>query len=65
MFKEEYPDPKNTFPIATKTTGDTFFLGVYPGITDEQMNYIRGVVNEFMSRYENGNVPTSTVKIIG
>jgi CDP-6-deoxy-D-xylo-4-hexulose-3-dehydrase len=65
LFKEEYPDPKNTFPIATKTTAHTFFLGVYPGITDEQMDYISNIVNEFMSRYENGNIPTSNVKIIG
>lgn len=42
-----YTDPKGMFPIATKTTKDTFFLGVYPGITDEQMDYIEQAVDRF------------------
>lgn len=49
---KEYKDPRNEFPIATKTTIDTFFLGVYPGITDEQMDYIERVVNEFINKYK-------------
>jgi CDP-6-deoxy-D-xylo-4-hexulose-3-dehydrase len=44
----EYKDPRNEFPIATKTTIDTFFLGVYPGITDEQLDYIDLVVSNFI-----------------
>jgi len=51
MFKEQYPDPKNQFPVATKTTKDTFFTGVYPGITDDQLDYIKVVVDNFMSKY--------------
>lgn len=47
---KEYTDPRNQFPIATKTTLDTFFLGVYPGITDEQLDYIEKVVDEFISK---------------
>lgn len=47
---KEYTDPRNQFPVATKTTLDTFFLGVYPGITDEQLDYIEKVVDEFMSK---------------
>lgn len=42
-----YTDPVNMFPIATKTTKDTFFLGVFPGITDEQMDYIGKTVDKF------------------
>jgi len=42
-----YETPKETFPIATKTTKDTFFLGVYPGITEEQLDYIEQVVDKF------------------
>lgn len=42
-----YTDPKGMFPIATKTTKDTFFLGVYPGITDEQLDYIEQTVDRF------------------
>ena len=49
---KEYADPRNQFPIATKTTLDTFFLGVYPGITDEQIDYIESVVDEFISKYK-------------
>lgn len=42
-----HTDPVNEFPIATKTTKDTFFLGVFPGITEEQMNYIGRMVDKF------------------
>ena len=42
-----YDDPINMFPIATKTTQDTFFLGVFPGITDEQIQYIGEKVDSF------------------
>jgi CDP-6-deoxy-D-xylo-4-hexulose-3-dehydrase len=47
---KEYADPRNEFPIATKTTLDTFFLGVYPGITDEQLDYIEQELDQFMSK---------------
>lgn len=46
---KSYPDARNQFPIATKATLDTFFLGVYPGITDEQLEYIKQEVNKFVS----------------
>lgn len=51
LFAEEHPDPKEEFPIATKTTIDTFFLGVFPGITDEQIDYIDKCVVSFMEKY--------------
>jgi len=44
----EYENPREQFPIATKTTLDTFFLGVYPGITDAQLDYIEQVVHDFL-----------------
>jgi CDP-6-deoxy-D-xylo-4-hexulose-3-dehydrase len=47
-LRKDYSDPRNQFPVATKTTLDTFFLGVYPGITDEQLDYIEKVVDEFI-----------------
>lgn len=47
-LREDYSDPRNQFPVATKTTLDTFFLGVYPGITDEQLDYIEKTVDEFI-----------------
>lgn len=45
---KEYDNPREKFPIATKITIDTFFLGVYPGITDIQLDYIEKVVDNFM-----------------
>lgn len=47
----KYANPRRDFPVATKSTLDTFFLGVYPGITDEQLDYIKLVVDSFMSNY--------------
>ncbi len=44
----EYENPRTQFPIATKVTLDTFFLGVYPGITDEQLDYIEMCIDKFM-----------------
>jgi CDP-6-deoxy-D-xylo-4-hexulose-3-dehydrase len=44
----EYENPREQFPVATKSTLDTFFLGVYPGITDEQMDYIALTVKDFL-----------------
>ena len=38
------------YPNARKITTDTFFLGTSPVITDEQLDYIEEVVNEFMSK---------------
>jgi CDP-6-deoxy-D-xylo-4-hexulose-3-dehydrase len=45
---KEYENPRTQFPIATKTTLDTFFLGVYPGITDEQLDYIEIVLDNYI-----------------
>ena len=44
----EYENPREQFPIATKSTLDTFFLGVYPGITEEQLDYIEVTIDEFI-----------------
>lgn len=64
LFKDEYPEPKAQFPIATKATGNTFFMGVYPGITDEQIDYIKTVVDEFMSRYDGDTTNSSKTNVI-
>lgn len=40
-------DAKNQFPVATKVTTDTFFLGTSPVITEEQIRYIGTVVDAF------------------
>ena len=46
---KDYLSPLEEFPIATKSTKDTFFLGVYPGITDEQLDYIEETINTFFN----------------
>ena len=48
---KEYKDPKNDFPNATKSTIDTFFMGVWPGMTEEQLDYIEEVVHKFCKQY--------------
>lgn len=35
------------FPNATKATTDTFFLGTSPIVTEEQINYIKSIINNF------------------
>jgi CDP-6-deoxy-D-xylo-4-hexulose-3-dehydrase len=38
---------KEKFPIATKVTTDTLFLGTSPVVTSEQLDYVETKVNEF------------------
>ncbi len=38
---------KIEFPIATKVTTDTLFLGTSPVITPIQLNYVKNVVDQF------------------
>jgi CDP-6-deoxy-D-xylo-4-hexulose-3-dehydrase len=40
-------DVIKNFPNARKVTTDTFFLGTSPVITDEQLDYIQSVLDEF------------------
>ena len=51
---EDYDDPRTEFPVATKSTVDTFFMGVWPGMTDEQLDYIEKVVDDFCEMYSRG-----------
>jgi CDP-6-deoxy-D-xylo-4-hexulose-3-dehydrase len=44
---------KNDFPVSTKVTTDTFFLGTSPIITDEQLDYIETVVNNYFDKADN------------
>ena len=48
---KKYKDPRNEFPNATKSTTDTFFMGVWPGMTDEQLDYIEKIMHNFMWKY--------------
>lgn len=40
-------DAKTYFPVATKVTTDTLFLGTSPVITAPQLNYVQEIVNDF------------------
>ena len=53
-YEGVYPgDAKKDFPVSTKVTTDTFFLGTSPVITDEQLDYIEKVVVEYFDRANN------------
>ena len=41
---------KEKYPMATKSTTDTFFLGCSPIITDEQLDWVEEVVNKFFKQ---------------
>lgn len=47
-------DAKKDFPIATKVTTDTFFLGTSPVITDQQLDYIEEKVNYYFDQANRG-----------
>jgi len=44
---KKYGDLQATFPIAHKVTKNSFFLGTYAGINNEQMCYIEKIVKEY------------------
>jgi CDP-6-deoxy-D-xylo-4-hexulose-3-dehydrase len=46
---------KQRFPVATKVTTDTLFLGTSPVITPEQLDYVQEKVQIFFKQY--GNIP--------
>ena len=47
---------KTRFPVATKVTTDTLFLGTSPVITSEQLDYVEETVQNFFKQY--GNIPS-------
>jgi CDP-6-deoxy-D-xylo-4-hexulose-3-dehydrase len=49
---KEYNDLNSLFPIANKVTRDTFFLGTFAGLTDEKIDYISSVVEEFFVKIQ-------------
>lgn len=44
---------KQDFPVATKITKDTFFIGTSPVITDEQLDYIEETVKNYFDTAQN------------
>jgi CDP-6-deoxy-D-xylo-4-hexulose-3-dehydrase len=49
-------DAKKDFPVSTKVTTDTFFLGTSPVITDEQLDYIEEKVSYYFDKASNVRV---------
>ena len=47
-LRKKYKDVQKAFPVATKVTNDTFFLGVWPGTLPEQFDYIKEVAKDIM-----------------
>ena len=46
---------KKEFPIANYSTLNSFFIGTFIGIDDNQMEYIKNILNNFMRKYINEN----------
>lgn len=44
-------DNASAYPVATKVTTDTFFLGTSPVITSQQLDYVEEKVDEFMKAF--------------
>ena len=44
---KDYGDMNETFPVAQLVTTNSFFLGTFAGITDDKLDYIEKVVNDF------------------
>ena len=44
---EDYGDITETFPVASHVTLNSFFLGTFIGLTDEKLDYIQQVVDDF------------------
>jgi hypothetical protein len=38
------------YPVARKVTTDTFFLGCSPVITEEQISYIKQMVDQYFNK---------------
>ena len=38
-YKKGFGNPQD-YPVANKVVDSTFWIGVYPGITDEMLNFI-------------------------
>ena len=49
-YAKRYDNIKERFPNAYKATVGSFFLGTFIGVTDEKINYIEGVVDEFFNK---------------
>jgi CDP-6-deoxy-D-xylo-4-hexulose-3-dehydrase len=49
---EEYGDLNKSFPVAQKATTSSFFLGTFIGMTDDKIQYIKKVVDEFFKQVE-------------
>jgi CDP-6-deoxy-D-xylo-4-hexulose-3-dehydrase len=51
-YLDETFDAKTRYPVATKVTTDTLFLGTSPVITTEQLDYVQDKVYDFMKSYQ-------------
>lgn len=49
-YLDETHDAHTRYPVATKVTTDTLFLGTSPVITSEQLDYVQEKVNEFFTK---------------
>jgi len=50
QFAKQYDDLQKQFPVSHLVTTNSFFLGTFAGITHEKLDYIEGVVKDFMEK---------------
>jgi CDP-6-deoxy-D-xylo-4-hexulose-3-dehydrase len=50
-YLDETYDAATRYPVATKVTTDTFFLGTSPVITAPQLDYVQEMVNDFFIKH--------------
>jgi CDP-6-deoxy-D-xylo-4-hexulose-3-dehydrase len=44
---EDYGDLREEFPVASHVTLNSFFMGTFIGLTEEKLDYIQKVVDDF------------------
>ena len=43
-------------PVTDQIMNDTFWIGVYPGMTSEMLQYMAKTIHEFCSTHYKGNI---------
>ena len=51
-FEKEYSNP-DEFPVANNVAHNTFWLGVYPGLDIEMLNFVTEITKEFIEKNNN------------
>jgi CDP-4-dehydro-6-deoxyglucose reductase, E1 len=47
----DFKDAMNNFPVSTKITNDSFYIGLHPSIEEKHLNWIKDVTERFFEKY--------------